>query len=447
MAERFFFCVRPTVVAALLMGAVISSCAKPSQPNSQPNVGASPSAGLPGISATATATTTATKTATKTAIASNSDSTLALLQQSWTAYRQRFIQADGRVIDWEADERTTSEGQAYAMLRAVLIDDPETFDRTFNWAELNLRRLNANGTRSDSLWSWKWGKDENGTWVVLDKNFASDADIDATTALILAARRWNRPDYLQQARIKLRDLWTHSTVPSSVSLGGEVASAANPTAMRYLLPGPTEAFQPQPTLLYLNPSYLAPYAFRIFAQVDTDHDWLSLVQSSYAVLNESAKISTVGLPSDWVVLDLTSGRMIPLREPNPLRSLYGFDAYRVWWRVAIDAKWFNEPVAREYLQQHLAALKTLWQSNQAVPAQIDLQGQPLVTYESTAQYGMLYSAFSVTAPEIAEQIRQQKLLPTYRDGFWDNNSAYYTQNLSWFGLLSSTDVAVNWLQP
>jgi len=432
MAERFFFCFRPMIAAALLMGTVISSCAK----TAQPNVGASPSVGSPGVSASSTA------------IASSSDSTLVWLQQSWDAYRQRFIQVDGRVIDWEADERTTSEGQAYAMLRAVLIDDPDTFARSFNWAELNLRRFNANGTPSDSLWSWKWGKDENGKWVILDKNFASDADIDAITALILAARRWNRPDYLQQARIKLRDLWTLSTVSGPApQANNPPALAGNPATMRYLLPGPVEAFRPQPTLLYLNPSYLAPYAFRIFAQVDTEHDWLSLVPSSYAVLNESAKISAADLPSDWVALNLTTGRFTPLRDPNPLRSLYGFDAYRVWWRVAIDAKWFNEPAAREYLQQHLVTLRNLWQSNQAIPAQIDLQGQPLVTYESTAQYAMLYSAFSVTAPEIADQIRQQKLLPTYRDGFWDNNSAYYTQNLSWFGLLSSTDVAVNWLQP
>ncbi len=64
----------------------------------------------------------------------------ALLQQSWAAYRQRFIQADGRVIDWESDARSTSEGQAYAMLRSVMIDDPQTFARTLTWAETNLRR-------------------------------------------------------------------------------------------------------------------------------------------------------------------------------------------------------------------------------------------------------------------------------------------------------------------
>ena len=55
------------------------------------------------------------------------------LKESWDAYRKRFIQADGRIIDWEAEEKSTSEGQAYALFRAVFVDDRESFDRTLKW--------------------------------------------------------------------------------------------------------------------------------------------------------------------------------------------------------------------------------------------------------------------------------------------------------------------------
>src|SRR5262245_61394608 len=97
-----------------------------------------------------------------------------VLKDSWKAYVQRFIQEDGRVIDHSAGGVSTSEGQAYAMLRAVWIGDRNTFDRTFNWA---LNNLNSR-IRTDHLWAWKWGKDSNGKWGVLDKAFASDADQD-----------------------------------------------------------------------------------------------------------------------------------------------------------------------------------------------------------------------------------------------------------------------------
>lgn len=341
------------------------------------------------------------------------------LQESWAVYRQRFIQADGRVIDRESDARTVSEGQAYAMLRAVLIDDPDTFERTLQWAENNLDRP------EDNLWAWKWGQQADGRWGITDANFASDADIDAVTALIFAARRWNRPDYLALAQQKLADLWRQSVYSLPTADGNDV---------HYLMPGPLSAFQPSPGQLYLNPSYLAPYAFRLFAQVDPAHNWMALVDSSYQVLEQSAALSEVGLPADWVLLDLASQQVQTAPAASSLKSQYGFDAYRVWWRVGWDAAWFDEARAKAFLTQNLAYPQDLWQQEQVIAAVMSLQGKPLVDYEATAQYGMLYTAFQQVDIETAAAMRQQKLFPTYRQGIWDNDMAYYVQNLAWLGL-------------
>ncbi|MGB3492623.1 MAG: glycosyl hydrolase family 8 [Elainellaceae cyanobacterium] len=354
----------------------------------------------------------------------------AVLDESWERYKERFIQADGRVIDREAGDRTVSEGQAYAMLRAVLIDDPETFDQTLQWAENNLAREAAPGVLADSLWAWEWGNDGTGNWGILDANFASDADLDAVTALILAAHRWQRPDYLELAQTKLDDLWDDSTLQVSSPLAEETEP------QRYFLPGPLAAFNPQPTVIYLNPSYLAPYAFRLFAQVDPDHDWMALVDSSYAILEESAAVSAAELPGNWVQLNPVTGKYTPIEAPSTLTSHYGFDSYRVWWRLALDAQLFGEPRATQYLQTHLAPLEAFWQGQTAIPAEIGLDGQPLVEYESTAQYGMIYPAIARLNPEFASQILEQKLMPAYQNGIWDNDTAYYTQNLCWFGLFS-----------
>lgn len=358
----------------------------------------------------------------------------ALLAESWTAYRKRFIQADGRVIDWEATGRSTSEGQAYAMLRAVIADDPETFERTLRWAETNLRRQDQFQTPIDSLWAWKWGQDAGGKWRILDPNVASDADIDGITALILASRRWQRSDYLTLARRKLKDLWAKATVTLPAD------------QKRYLLPGAVNLFQ-RNEKLKANPSYLAPYAFRLFAQVDSERNWLSLVDSSYQMLEQSSKVSPVGLPSDWIALDPENGQYSALDPGSPLITQYGFDASRVWWRVALDATWFNEPRAKSYLQSNLGHLKQMWQAQRKIPAKLDLQGQAVVDYEATSQYGMLYAAFRVIDPTIAEEILTEKLLPAYRNGFWDNDSAYYSQNLAWFGLLPPNVMAAYLTDP
>lgn len=353
-----------------------------------------------------------------------------MLADSWAAYRQRFIQQDGRIIDREATDRSTSEGQAYALLRAVFADSPESFDRVLQWSENNLKRQNAANQPLDQLWAWQWGRTASGTWGTLDQNFATDADIDAATALILASRRWQKPDYLTIAKAKLKDIWDKATV----TIVPPSATSRKIDPQRYLLPGPLKAFQRDGTIRF-NPSYLAPYAFRLFAQVDPDRDWLSLVDSSYHLLEHSTQTSAVGLPSDWIAFNPKTGKYSPVNEPEPLISRYGFDATRVWWRVALDATWFQEPRAIAFLESHLKHLKTLWISHQNVPAQLDLKGRPLVEYEATSQYGMLYAAFRVTDPAIAQEIFERKLLPQYHDGFWDNDSAYYTQNLAWFGLM------------
>ena len=355
-----------------------------------------------------------------------------LLAQSWNSYRHTFIQSDGRVIDYQAKDRSTSEGQAYAMLRAVLIDDPSTFAKTLNWAENNLQRQ-ENGKKRDNLWAWKWGKNPDGSWGTIDSNFASDGDIDAITALIFAYRRWNRPKYLELAKAKLQDLWKFSTVSDSAG-------------KRYLLPGPADAFIPNPETIYLNPSYFAPYAFRIFSQIDPERDWLSLVDSSYEVLEKSLGLSAVGLPSDWVALNTKSGKFQVLPSSSTIQTVYSFDAYRVWWRIALDAAWFNSSPAKNYLQKSTQHLQKLWRQKSYLPARIDLQGKPLVNYEATSQYAMFYVAMGILEPNIAQEVLATKILPKYKQGIWDDRSAYYTQNLAWLSLLHPSDIPAKLIQ-
>ncbi len=355
-----------------------------------------------------------------------------LLAESWNSYRRKFIQSDGRVIDFQAKDRSTSEGQAYAMLRAVLIDDRLTFDRTLNWAENNLRRQ-EDGKQIDSLWAWKWGKKPDGSWGTIDSNFASDGDIDAITALIFAYRRWNHPRYLELAKIKLQDLWKLSTIMS-------------PAGKRYLLPGPVDAFIPNSSTIYLNPSYFAPYAFRIFAQVDRSHDWLNLLDSSYEVLEKSLKLSTVALPSDWIALNTKTGEFQTLSTSSNIKTLYSFDAYRIWWRVALDAVLFNSLSAQNYLRHSTQYLQKLWNQKSYLPARIDLDGKPLVNYEATSQYAMFYVAMGILEPKIAQEVLRTKILPKYKQGVWDDDSAYYTQNLVWLSLLHPSDIPAKLIQ-
>ena len=46
---------------------------------------------------------------------------------AWHDFAKRYIQEDGRVIDYAASDRSTSEGQAYALFFALVADDRARF--------------------------------------------------------------------------------------------------------------------------------------------------------------------------------------------------------------------------------------------------------------------------------------------------------------------------------
>lgn len=141
----------------------------------------------------------------------------------------------------------------------------------------------------------------------------------------------------------------------------------------------------------------------------------------------------MGLPPDWILIDRQTGELLPIRS-RPQENHYSFDAFRVWWRLALDARYFSQSPAPGILRQNLRFLAQRWRSQQKIEAVISTQGIPQVDYASTAQYGALYPAWVIVDPGLAEEIKTQALDPVYNRGIWDSDTAYYTQNLVWMGL-------------
>ncbi len=352
-----------------------------------------------------------------------------LLTRTWESYKQHFIE-DGRVIDPARNGATTSEGQSYALLRAVYMNDRATFDAVWRWSQNNLQRP------EDALFAWLWGQRQDGSWGVLDDSGATDADQDIALALLFADRRWNEPVYADAARPILRDIWAYKT---------EVWQN-----QRVLLAGNWAQSQYQNGTMVINPSYFAPYAYRIFAQADPDRTWLELVDSSYLILD---KIQTdpgwggqANLVPNWVRLDVTTGALKPFEE-IPDSTQYGFDAMRVPWRIAIDWLWFQDVQAHNFLQ-NFHFLSDEFMAKQQLAAVYNLNGSPAVAYESVSTYGTLLPSLLVSGDtEIAQQIFDEHLVNRLRDDnngiYWEQPDNYYAQNWAWFSAAVMTGTFAN----
>jgi endoglucanase len=222
-------------------------------------------------------------------------------------FLRRYQQPDGRVIRRDQGGDTVSEGQAYAMLLAVATGDSRRFATAWRWTRKHL-------ARTDGLLAWHWADGR-----VVDREPATDADLDAAHALLLAARRFRVPRYATDARRIARSVLDRETA----RIGGRLVLLAGPWARWGGV---------------VNPSYFALSGMAALGQASGDARWRELAASSEAI---TARLVArrVPLPPDWATVD---GGGTP-RATGPPRSagapaVYGFEAVRLPVRFAASCR-------------------------------------------------------------------------------------------------------------
>jgi len=353
-----------------------------------------------------------------------------LLAGTWNDYKTEYWEKDtGRTLDKQQDDITTSEGQSYTMMRAVWMSDKPTFDKAWAWTQEQLQR-------KDKLFSWRWGKLDDGTYGVLTnvngQNAASDADSDIALALLMAASRWQDEKYLVQAKEVIVSMWDNEIVTA----GGKQYLASNNLEKQSSSP------------IVMNPSYLAPYAYREFAKVDKEHNWNAIVDSSYDLLDRSAdanldKSKTAGLIPDWVLMDRKTGEL-SAPTVTSLTTNYGYDAMRAPWRIALDYKWNNEPRAKATLEK-MSFLADEWKRTGTLKSIYAHDGSVVSNDEVAESYGTALSYFDVVEPELAKEVYDQKIKTLYdqNTNSWDQPITYYAANWVWFGIALHEDQLPN----
>jgi endoglucanase len=223
-------------------------------------------------------------------------------------FLDRYVTADGRVSRLDQGGDTVGEGQAYGALMAAAIGDSRRFNAIWGWTKANLRR-------PDGLISFLW----RGGHVV-DPQAATDADLDASRALLVAACRFHRPSLRREA-LHLGDAIMREEV-GSASFDGKPVLTAGPWAIT-------------PPPVTIDPSYFAPATLLALRAASHDPRWGQLAASSREIMRRL--MPTAGrLPPDWAHLE--GDRVVPIHDPSHANApgVFGFDAVRTLDRFAED---------------------------------------------------------------------------------------------------------------
>jgi endoglucanase len=299
-------------------------------------------------------------------------------------FLDHYVARDGRVVRIDQGGDTVGEGQAYGMLLAAAIGDSHRFDTIWAWTQKHLRR-------PDGLISFLW-RDGH----LIDPQAASDADLDAGRALLVAACRFHRPALRQQA-IQL----------GNAILRAEVASVQGAPV---LTAGPWAVAPP----ITVNPSYFSPAAFAALGAASGDGRWASLATTSRSITSKLMSGSS-RLPPDWARLQ--GAKPVPIGSPSEpqLRPEFSFDAVRTLVRMA-EAP---DPIGRLIAARAWPVFAG--QDPTKLPVQHELSGRPIGD--------ILHPVVLVAAAGAADAAGQ----PADRDGLLDEAEALDRRSPTYYG--------------
>lgn len=307
------------------------------------------------------------------------------VKEKFLTWKQNFY-VEGTVsgtgtarIKFEPTGETVSEGIAYGMLNFVYMSSTAAnyqneFDKL--WAYWKCFNTSGTGCSNWSGQGMNWHI--NGFSSVMGSGSASDAELDAAMALIMADKQWGSTgtvNYLSDAKKLITWIRTN-----------EISSE------KFLNPGSNWGDK-------FNPSYLSMAAFELFKTVDDASDkatfWQAVIDKNYTLLAASQN-ATSGLVPDWVN---ESG---VAQEPNVAvgQGEIGFfdDATRTPWRMAMAYYWFGHAKAKAFNDKIFAWLYPSSYGNASyIYSGFELNGKVVRDFTSSSFIGGLGLAAATTS--------------------------------------------------
>ena len=225
-------------------------------------------------------------------------------------------------VKFDNAAQTVSEGIGYGMLLSAYAGDKSVFDGLWLYYK--------DFKNSHGVMHWKI----DGCTGVSGSNGATDSEVDAAMALIVANSQWASSgtiNYNADAKALIGAIKNFEVESGSLVLKpGDMFGGSNLT----------------------NPSYFAPGYFRAFGQFTNDASfWNGVSAKTYQVINAnlSAHNAAGGLVSDWTRADGSYSSDAGGYVNGGTK--YTYDAARTPWRIAVDYVWYGSAEAKTYSQK------------------------------------------------------------------------------------------------
>ena len=244
------------------------------------------------------------------------------LVPAYNLWKKTFA-SGGKVIRPENGNDTVSEGIAYGMMIAAIMKDQTLFD--------SLHSYWTSHATAGSLMTWCIPA--GGGSCTASGGSATDADEDAAYALWMADKVWG--GYKTAATTMINDIWTSDIDGSGTKLPKGGSNYGSPTGA------------------ITNASYFAPSMYRVFASVDSAHDWGGVATAALNAVNGAISGSN-GLIPAWCSSSCTQAAS----NGAPTDTDYQYDSHRIPMRIGMDYCFNGTAAAKTYTTKNTAFFAT-----------------------------------------------------------------------------------------
>ena len=225
-------------------------------------------------------------------------------------YREK--DGDSGFLEDTGNRDARTEGMSYGMMMCVQTDRRDLFDKLWTFSKRYMLQ-----TEGPNAGYFAWSVTPEG--VHNAEGPAPDGEEYFAAALFLAARRWKRDEYADEARTILR----HCLHQAELA-GGSPMWFPDSALIKFV-----------PDSEITDPSYHLPHFYRLFAELADEGDrpfWARAAAASEAYITASAHPET-GLSPEYA--DCSGAPVLLFGKPWPWYS----DAYRVLLNIGLDSAW------------------------------------------------------------------------------------------------------------
>lgn len=229
----------------------------------------------------------------------------------------------GFITDTGNDDVRT-EGQSYAMMMCVQMDDREKFDRIWKWTKTYMWMRNPNWNKGYFIWSCSLKGEP------LGQGPAPDGEEYFAMALFLASHRWGDGEGIFAYSKEARDILSACLHNGEPERFGEPMWNLDNHLIKFIT-----------NVEFSDPSYHLPHFYECFARwadVEDRPFWRKAAEASRAYLVKACHPVT-GLNAEYAYYDGRPYKLVEMNYGNQRHDWFYSDAYRTVANIAMDSEW------------------------------------------------------------------------------------------------------------